>query len=210
MHEKRAGAAPCWPCLRNVHIYMGPGRAGPPSPRQTQGGRGAPGSDPHSGRPQTCCVKALGDIYNWEAPGSRHRGPTRAGHGVRPRACGRCGRGGRQGRPAAASRETPCWPPNIAPEGGRAPRCSAAGWSPGRAASDTPRPAGRPLTRPQSRSEAPGSALPLPEQPQRRSGQSSLSTFPMIFSSKTGRMAASSRTSSNTTPQSNSSLTFLK
>lgn len=41
-------------------------------------------------------------------------------------------------------------------------------------------------------------------------GQSSLSTLPMIFSSKTGRMASSSRTSSNTTPQSNSSLTFLK
>lgn len=40
--------------------------------------------------------------------------------------------------------------------------------------------------------------------------QSSFSTFPMIFSSKRGKMASSSRTSSNTTPQSNSSLTFLK
>lgn len=42
------------------------------------------------------------------------------------------------------------------------------------------------------------------------SPQSIFSTFPMIFSSKRGKMAASSRTSSNTTPQSNSSLTFLK
>lgn len=41
-------------------------------------------------------------------------------------------------------------------------------------------------------------------------GQSTFSTLPMIFSSKTGKMASSSRTSSNTTPQSNSSLTFLK
>ena len=40
--------------------------------------------------------------------------------------------------------------------------------------------------------------------------QSTFSTFPMIFSSKIGKMASSSRTSSNTTPQSNSSLTFLK
>lgn len=40
--------------------------------------------------------------------------------------------------------------------------------------------------------------------------QSTFSTFPMIFSSKMGKMVASSRTSSNTTPQSNSSLTFLK
>lgn len=40
--------------------------------------------------------------------------------------------------------------------------------------------------------------------------QSTFSTLPMIFSSKTGRTASSSRTSSNTTPQSNSSLTFLK
>lgn len=40
--------------------------------------------------------------------------------------------------------------------------------------------------------------------------QSTFSTFPMIFSSKMGKMASSSRTSSNTTPQSNSSLTFLK
>lgn len=40
--------------------------------------------------------------------------------------------------------------------------------------------------------------------------QSTFSTLPMIFSSKTGSTASSSRTSSNTTPQSNSSLTFLK
>lgn len=40
--------------------------------------------------------------------------------------------------------------------------------------------------------------------------QSTFSTFPMIFSSKIGKTASSSRTSSNTTPQSNSSLTFLK
>lgn len=40
--------------------------------------------------------------------------------------------------------------------------------------------------------------------------QSTFSTLPMIFSSKTGSAASSSRTSSNTTPQSNSSLTFLK
>ena len=40
--------------------------------------------------------------------------------------------------------------------------------------------------------------------------QSTFSTLPMIFSSKMGKMASSSRTSSNTTPQSNSSLTFLK
>lgn len=44
----------------------------------------------------------------------------------------------------------------------------------------------------------------------RPAGQSTFSTLPMIFSSKTGRTASSSRTSSNTTPQSNSSLTFLK
>lgn len=41
-------------------------------------------------------------------------------------------------------------------------------------------------------------------------GQSTFSTLPMTFSSKTGSTAASSRTSSNTTPHSNSSLTFLK
>ena len=41
-------------------------------------------------------------------------------------------------------------------------------------------------------------------------GQSTFSTLPMIFSSKTGSTAVSSRTSSNTTPHSNSSLTFLK
>lgn len=46
--------------------------------------------------------------------------------------------------------------------------------------------------------------LPVPE------FQSTFSTFPMIFSSKMGKTASSSRTSSNTTPQSNSSLTFLK
>lgn len=40
--------------------------------------------------------------------------------------------------------------------------------------------------------------------------QSIFSTFPIIFSSKMGRIASSSRISSNTTPQSNSSLTFLK
>lgn len=46
--------------------------------------------------------------------------------------------------------------------------------------------------------------------PLRRVLQSIFSTFPMIFSSKMGKTASSSRTSSNTTPQSNSSLTFLK
>lgn len=40
--------------------------------------------------------------------------------------------------------------------------------------------------------------------------QSTFSTLPMIFSSNTGSTVSSSRTSSNTTPQSNSSLTFLK
>lgn len=45
---------------------------------------------------------------------------------------------------------------------------------------------------------------------QRAKLQSIFSTFPIIFSSKMGKIASSSRTSSNTTPQSNSSLTFLK
>lgn len=65
-------------------------------------------------------------------------------------------------------------------------------------------------------SEVPRALLGTPCDPRLRSCavlascQSTFSTLPMIFSSKMGRTAASSRTSSNTTPQSNSSLTFLK
>lgn len=56
----------------------------------------------------------------------------------------------------------------------------------------------------------PGPTQAQPSTEARPARQSTFSTLPMIFSSKTGRTVSSSRTSSNTTPQSNSSLTFLK
>lgn len=59
-------------------------------------------------------------------------------------------------------------------------------------------------------SRNPAQALVVRSAEARPARQSTFSTLPMTFSSKTGSTAPSSRTSSNTTPHSNSSLTFLK
>ena len=59
-------------------------------------------------------------------------------------------------------------------------------------------------------SRNPAQALVVRSVEARPADQSTFSTLPMTFSSKTGSTAPSSRTSSNTTPHSNSSLTFLK
>lgn len=186
------------------------GQTAEPTPDPARDGR-APGSDLHTGRPQTRCVKALGDMYNWEGPwGPGTMGLTWTGYGDETQretgpvagVAGRC-RGSASSRHQVSPRvllwrvdglhagqqqDLSLWAGGHRPQGWLVDPtcdCTVSLWL---------------WARPR---------LSL-KQPCRHSGQSSLSTFPMIFSSKMGNTASSSRTSSNTTPQSNSSLTFLK